>query len=204
MRKLLLLISWCVFTVSCSTQQNFSKTENSSIHSSFIPIFGTDATEAIFRGTIDVSGKYFSGIFVFKKLADNKFRAVLMSEVGMTLLDMSFTHKDFYVNYCIEPLSKKGLFKLMYHNFKLTLDEPARQNLKRKKNLDIDVKTMVYKKKDSRDFYYFADGTVTKIMSKTLYNKTEIQFKGLNDGKADAIQIQHWPVKLRIELTRIN
>jgi hypothetical protein len=204
MRKLLLLISWCVFTVSCSTQQNFSKIENSSTHSSCIPVFGTDATDAIFRGTIDVNGKYFSGIFVFKELADNKFRAVLMSEVGMTLLDMTFTHKDFHVNYCIEPLSKKGLFKLLYHDFKLALDEPGPQQLNRKKNLDIDSKTMVYKKKDSRDFYYFADGTVIKILSKTLYNKTEIQFKGLNDGKADAIHIQHRPVKLRIELTRIN
>jgi hypothetical protein len=204
MRKLLLLISWCILTVSCSTQQKILETEINPTVATFIPVFGIDETEAIFRGTIDVNGKYFSGIFVFKKLAANKFRAVLMSEVGMTLLDMSFTSKDFLVNYCIEPLSKKGLFKLLYHDFKLALDEPGPQQLKRKRNHDIDTKTMEYKKKDSRDFYYFADGTVTKILSKTLYNKTEIQFEGMNGGKADAIQIQHRPVKLRIELTRIN
>jgi len=203
MRKLLLLISWCILAVSCSTQKTLETSNNSTV-STFIPVFGPNATEAIFRGTIDVNGKHFSGIFVFKKISENKFRAVLMSEVGMTLLDMSFTPKDFTVNYCIEPLSKKGLFKLLYHDFKLALDEPGLQQLKRKKNHENVSKTILYKKKDTRDFYYFADGTVIKILSKSFYNNTEIQFEGINDGKADKIKIQHKPVKLRIELTRIN
>jgi len=203
MRKLLLLISWCILAVSCSTQKSLETGNNSAV-STFIPVFGPNAVEAIFRGTIDVNGKHFSGIFVFKKVSENLFRAVLMSEVGMTLLDMSFTPKDFTVNYCIEPLSKKGLFKLLYHDFKLALDEPGIHQLKRKRNHENVSKTILFRKKDSRDFYYFADGIVTKILSKSIYNNTEIQFESINGGKAEKIKIQHKPVKLRIELTRIS
>lgn len=201
--KLLILISWFFLEVSCIAAQNVSNVENNSMNVTGIPVFVEGTHEVVFRGTTDVYKHYFSGIFAVKKEKTKKFRVVLMSEVGMTLLDLSFDPKGFYLNYCIEPLNRKRLLKLLYHDFLLLVNMPKPEELELLKRKGKKDQFIIYKKSNSRDFYCFETGLMVKIVSKEFLNRTHIQFKEVKTAVANNIRIQHRPFKLKIELTRI-
>ena len=204
MRQLLVLISWCMLSVSCIAGQNALNVESQPLQLHKTPIFKTGTTEAVFRGSMNVYKHYFSGIFALKKETEENYRIVLMSEVGITLFDLSFTSKDFKINYCIKPLQKKKFLKLLYHDFLLLVDAPNPENLKLRKNRNTHIQFVLYKKKNSRDFYYIEKKTIVKIVSKAFLNKTNIQFQEIKEGVAQSIHIQHRPVKLKMELKRIK
>ena len=201
MRILLILISCCLLGVSCTSVRKTTGTENMSFPASKTPVFNEGMTEAVFRGGMDLYGKYFSGIFALKMESEEKYRMVMMSEVGMTLLDMTYTANDFQLNYCIEPLQKKALLKLIYHDFLLLTIVPKPDRIKRKVKK---TEFVFFRNKDCRDFYYFKEGQMVEIISKAFLNRTRIQFSEMNMGSANSIQIQHKPVKLRMELKRLK
>jgi hypothetical protein len=178
--------------------------ENRSIPTERTPVFREGTNEAVFRGGIDLYKHYFSGIFALKAKPDEKYRMVLMSEVGLTLLDISFTSKDFQVNYCIEPLQKKALLKLLYHDFLLLTEFPKPEEFEPAKKHEKKRELNIYKNIDCRDFYYFEDGKMGEIVSKAFLNRTHIQFSEMEMRSANLIQIQHKPMKIRIMLTRIK
>lgn len=201
MRILLILISCCLLGVSCTSGRKAIHPEYQPQLTKTTPVFQEGMTEAVFRGGINLYKHYFSGIFALKKESEEKYRMVLMSEVGMTLLDLSFTTHDFQLNYCIEPLRKQALLKLLVHDFLLLAAAPTSENLKQIKKKG---EPEFYKNKVCRDFYYFREGKMVEITSKTFLNRTRIQFSEMNTGSANLIQIQHRPVKLRMELKRIK
>ena len=204
MRILLFLISWCLLCVSCIPLRNASGMKIPSPKEVRTPTFGGDMTEAVFHGSMELYEHHFSGIFALKKESEEKYRMVLMSEVGMTLLDFSFTSKDFQVNYCIDPLRKKALLNLLYRDFLLLTVSPKSESLKQGKEQFEQAQFILYKKEKSRDFYYFEKGTMVQIVSKAFLNRTDIQFVEMKEGMADSIKIKHKPVKLRMALKRIN
>jgi hypothetical protein len=203
MMRLFILISWLLLQVSCIAGQNTLNVEINPSNINGIPVFTNGTKEAVFRGTMEVYKHYYSGIFAVKKEAVEKFRVVLMSEVGMTLLDFSFDTNVFEVIYCIEPLNKKGLLKLLYHDFLLLVNTPNPKELKQQKCKCDNAQSMLFKKKNNRDFYCFENGEMKQISSKKILNHTLIQFQGMKTGAANLIQIKHSPFKLKMELTRI-
>jgi len=184
--------------------QKALNTENLSISADRSPAFHELTTEAVFRGNIDLYKHYFSGIFALKKESEANYRMVLMSEVGMTLLDISYTSKVFRVNYCIEPLHKKALLKLLYHDFLLLTVLPGGENLKPGKRGRSSSGFIMFKSKYNRDFYTCRDGKVTEIISKAFFNRTHIQFSEMKMGLANSIHINHSPIKLEMILQRIK
>ena len=204
MRILLVLISWCLLCVSCITGRNALKGADLSPMEVRTPVFGDNRTEAVFHGSMELYEHHFSGIFALKKESGEKYRMVLMSEVGMSLLDLSFTSKDFQVNYCIDPLRKKALLNLLYQDFLLLTVAPKPESLKQGKKQMEGAQFILYKKEKSRDFYSFEKETIVQIKSKAFLNRTDIQFTEMKAGMADSIKIKHKPVKLRMALKRIN
>lgn len=204
MRILLILISLCLLLVSCTSGRKTLSMGNHSIPTERTPVFREGTNEAVFRGGIDLYKHYFSGIFALKSEPEEKYRMVLMSEVGITLLDISFTSKDFQVNYCVEPLQKKAILKLLYHDFLLLTESPKPEELEPTKNHEKKRELTIYKNMNCRDFYYLEDGKMVEIVSKAFLNRTHIQFSEMEIGPANSIQIQHKPVKLGIMLKRIK
>lgn len=203
MRVLLLLISSCLICCSCGTSKIATDQTDIGIISDKTPFFREGEDQSVFRGGINVYKHYFSGIFALKQEAENKYRMVLMSEVGMTLFDMSFTNDTYKLNYCIEPIKKKNLLNVMYNDFLLLAKAPKKQNL-RLKNKKCLNGIQVFKEFGDRDFYFYKDGVMNKIVSKNFLNRTKIEFNELNDGVSNFIRIQHSPIKLKMELKRIK
>jgi len=204
MRILLFLISCCLLCVSCITGRNALSVADISLSEVRTPVFGDNKTEAVFHGSIEVYEHDLSGVFALKKESEEKYRMVLMSEMGMSLLDLSFTSRDYQVNYCIDPILKKALLNLIYHDFLLLSVAPKPESLKQGKRQNAGTQFISYKKKDSRDFYFFDKKSMVQIISKAFLNRTNIQFAEINAGIADSIQIRHNPVKLKMALKRIN
>lgn len=204
MRALLVLISSCLICISCSINRSVSGLQKQVLPVEKTPLFEKGVNQAVFRGSINIYKHYFSGIFALKMESEEKYRMVLMSEVGMTLLDMSFTPEAYHLNYCIEPIKKKSLFKLLHHDFVLLTQAPKQSDLQVRKSRGDKEYDALYKKNESRDFYYYKEGTMLGIVSKVFLNRTHIQFEELNAGVANSIRIQHRPVKLKMELKRIK
>ena len=201
MRVLLVLISSCLICISCSTNRTASKLSNSKRVEERTPLFKEGSNEAVFRGSISIYKHYFSGIFALKQEDFDKYRMVLMSEVGMTLFDMSFTSDTYQLNYCIEPIKKKSLFKLMHQDFLLLVHAPKQEDLKFKNEAEAISK---YQKNESRDFYFYENALMQKIDSKGFFNRIHIEFNEQENGVSNSIKIQHWPIKLKMELKRMK
>ncbi|BAX82452.1 hypothetical protein [Labilibaculum antarcticum] len=201
MRVLLVLISSCLICFSCSTNRTASKLSNSKRVEERTPLFKEGLNEAVFRGSISVYKHYFSGIFALKQDGIDQYRMLLMSEVGMTLFDMSFTSDSYDLNYCMEPIRKKSLFKLMHQDFLLLVKAPKQEGLRFK---DEEKAILKYQKKESRDFYFYENTLMQKIDSKGFFNRIHIEFNEQEKGVSNSIQIQHWPIKLKMELKRIK
>ncbi|MGZ2369679.1 hypothetical protein ACXR6G_07815 [Ancylomarina sp. YFZ004] len=204
MRVLLVLISFCLLCISCSTSRPATSLQKQVLPVESTPLFAEGVNQSVFRGSIHIYKHYFSGIFALKMEADDKYRMVLMSEVGMTLFDMSFTAEAYHLNYCIEPIKKKSLFKLLHHDFLLLTQAPKQANLQVRSSCCDKEEQTLYKKKNTRDFYTYKEGTMQEIVSKAFLNRTHIQFEELNAGVANFISIQHRPVKLKMNLKRIK
>lgn len=200
MRVLLVLISSCLICISCGTNRTVLKIPNKRVEER-TPLFKEGLNQSVFRGSISIYKHYFSGIFALKQEDENKYRMVLMSEVGMTLFDMSFTSDSYYLNYCIEPIRKKSLFKLMHKDFLLLIRAPKQEDLKLKNEVDAISK---YRKKGSKDFYFYENTVMRKIDSKGYFNRIHIEFNEQENGVSNSIQIQHRPIKLKMELKRIK
>lgn len=201
MRVLLVLISSCLICISCGTNKSAFELSNSKRVEEKTPLFKEGLNEAVFRGSISIYKHYFSGIFALKQEADNKYRMVLMSEVGMTLFDMSFTSDTYHLNYCIEPIRKESLFKLMHQDFLLLVKAPEQEELRFKNEKEM---ILEYQKKESRNFYFYEFARMQKIESKGFFNRIQIEFNEQENGVSNSIQIQHRPIKLKMDLKRIR
>lgn len=204
MRKLLVLISWCLLGVSCMTGRNATHTAEPRPGEAHLGVFSDGNPEAVFHGGINVYKHHFSGIFALKQETSEQYRMVLMSEVGMSLLDMSFTPLGYQINYSIEPLRKKALCNLLYQDFLRLSMAPPTGSLKPVKKHSEKEQFISYRKEKSKDFYFFEKGTMVRILSKGFMNRTDITFAETKSEMADSIHIIHWPVKLEMALKRIN
>ncbi len=202
MRVLLSLTSLCLICFSCSVGRKIEVTDKQPILLNATPVFRGSTSEAVFRVSIDLYSHYYSGIFVIKKESGEKYRLVLMSEVGMTLLDMDFSSENYHVNYCIKPLQKKSLLKLLVKDFLLLTTTPGNEKVLSVKK--VGENQYLIKNNSGRNYYFFENEGLVKIISNSLINRTLVQFAELNSGISNSIQINHSPVKLKMLLKRIN
>lgn len=200
MKILLKLISSCILLIlfSCSTYNNYS--EANILLNKQTPVFNKTVNQAVYRGSIEIFDKYYSGIFAFKKLNKTNYRLVLMSEVGMTLIDISFNDSEYKINHCIEPLNKKSLLNLLKTDFLLLANFPSKIKYK-KINKD---NFIIIKDYNNRHFYSFDNNQLIEIEAKSIFNKVTISFGDVQNGLAKNINIQHRPLKLSIDLKRIK
>lgn len=80
-------------------------------------------TSHIYKTDVDVVGKQFSGLLVFKTMPDSSRRVVFTSETGPTLFDFEFRQDSFRVRYCMKKLNRKAVIRTLRKDFELLLME---------------------------------------------------------------------------------
>jgi hypothetical protein len=73
-----------------------------------------------YRSTIDVRGRHFSGLFLFKIMPDSSMRVVFTNETGLTIFDYEFRKNgDFRVVETIKPLRRNVVTNVLRKDIEL-------------------------------------------------------------------------------------
>ncbi|MBC7844919.1 MAG: hypothetical protein H7Y10_00325 [Flavobacterium sp.] len=169
-----------------------------------VPYFSNPEMDYIYKANITIYGNELSGIFIAKKINDTTHRVVFTTEFGNKLLDFEISETDFKVNSIVEELNRKIMVNTLKNDFRLLL----RNSYVVKKQYD-NLENNVYLTEESKILNYLFVSKSTNNLSKivnTSKRKERINlfFTTENNIFATKIVIQHYNIKLRIELNYLQ
>ncbi|WP_273565338.1 hypothetical protein [Maribacter halichondriae] len=162
------------------------------------PYFSDTDKDYVYKTKIDAFDKSFGGILIVKKIASEHHRIVFTTELGNTIFDFEFKGESLKIKRILPEMDKKLLINVLKRDFLVLI----RKNSKSLDSYFNEEKTMVESVLLSKKHYYtFEDGTLQKIV-RTGNGKEKVTFlfSGINDNIAEAIEILHNNVKLKINL----
>lgn len=198
-----LIISCLIWFVGCasySKKQNFQETSLTSktYSNSF---FSNSSKDYIYKASIAVLDKNFSGLLIIKKIDVNTHRIAFTTEMGNKLFDFTFTENDFQVNYILEEMNKRFLINTLKSDFKALIQERFSVVETYTKDSFHILETVIYNK---THYYYFDNNKLEKII-KIGRQKEAVcfLFSDINNNIANIININHQNFKLKISLKSI-
>ncbi len=191
---------------SCSTNKVLKDCEAvplESIHY-LVPYFSDATIDYVYKANITAYGNELTGIFIAKKINETTHRVVFTTEFGNKLLDFEISENDFKINSIVEELNRKILINTLKKDFRLLLKSDFL--------IDKQYKNATYKivenKEGKYSNYIFSttlDNKLVKIVHATkTKEKINIIFTTENNIFAQNIEIQHYNIKLKIVLNKIN
>lgn len=169
-----------------------------------VPYFSNPEIDYVYKANITVYGKELSGIFIAKKINDTTHRIVFTTEFGNKLLDFEISETDFKVNSIVDELNRKILINTLKTDFRLIL----RKNYVIKEQFE-NQENKVYLTKDDRTNNYLfiskSENKINKIVNASKRKeRINLIFTSENNIFATKIIIQHYNIKLRIELNYLQ
>jgi len=209
--KNLLLSSLLLFIVLCSCSiahhHRFHIAEGEAITIKPHPIIQNDTSALLYKAGIRFYGKYFSGLFLFKKMNDTTQRVVFSSETGITFFDFEFSGEQFNIRQCFEKFRSKALINTFRKDLSMilmTVIHPAHAELVKYKKED---QLILRIKEENEYFYYYTDnhsGYYTRIENTSKCIKKVIVLLDKNaSGLTSHIIIRHKDINLYIDLQLI-
>lgn len=196
----LLLIS-LVISVSCGSRRvDRSGWARSGVSSVFNTYFSDAARDYVYRTKINVYGNELNGILIAKKIGDSTHRVVLTTDFGNTLLDFEVGQDNFKVNSIVEDLDRKIIVNTLRDDFRLLF----RERYDGANTFNNNGGT-VYEVSDDTGRYRIlaTDGRINAIgRGSERKDKVNATFKSENNTFADEIIIEHFDLKLVIEMNR--
>lgn len=169
-----------------------------------VPYFSNPEMDYVYKANITIYGNELSGIFIAKRINETAHRVVFTTEFGNKLLDFEISETDFKVNSIVEELDRKILINTLKTDFRLLLKnsyvvKQQYDNPESKVFLTEDVKTYNYL------FISKADNKLDKIVNASKRKeRIKLFFTSENNIFATKIVIQHYNIKLRIELNHLQ
>ena len=169
-----------------------------------VPYFSNPEMDYVYKANITIYGNELSGIFIAKKINDTTHRVVFTTEFGNKLLDFEISETDFKVNSIVEELDRKILVNTLKDDFRLLL-----KNSHKIKQQYENQESKVYLTEDEvTNNYLFiskADYRLNKIVNASKRKeRINLFFTSENNIFATRIVIQHYNIKLRIELNYLQ
>jgi len=169
-----------------------------------VSYFSNPEIDYVYKANITVYGNELSGIFIAKKINDTTHRVVFTTEFGNKLLDFEISETDFKINSIVEELDRKILINTLKTDFRLLL----RSKYVIKKQYD-NKESKVFLVEDGKiNNYLFiskAENKLDKIVNASKRKeRINLFFTSENNIFATKIVIQHYNIKLRIELNYLQ
>jgi len=169
-----------------------------------VPYFSSPETDYVYKANITVYGNELSGIFIAKKINKTTHRVVFTTEFGNKLLDFEISETDFKINSIVEELDRKILINTLKTDFRLLL----KNSYVIKQQYD-NQESRVYLTEDGKiNNYLFiskAENKLDKIVNASKRKeRINLFFTSENNIFATKIVIQHYNIKLRIELNYLQ
>jgi len=169
-----------------------------------LPYFSNPEIDYVYKANITVYGNELSGIFITKKINDTTHRVVFTTEFGNKLLDFEISETNFKINFIVDNLDRKILINTLITDFRLLL----RKNYVVKKQFDNkDYKVFMTEDGKINNYLFILklDNTLSKIIYATKRKeKINLTITSENNVFATKISIQHYNIKLRIELNYLQ
>jgi len=179
-----------------------SDTESKKIYN---PYFANQGLDYVYKMSIAIFGKEFSGILIIKKIDTNTHRSVFTSQFGSTIFDIQFSGNKHKVISILDDLNKKIILNTLINDFTLLLKENGELE-KAYENAQYDV---LKAHTDNRYNYYFYTKSNTRLekitQTSTRKEKFTISFvEIMEEERAKKIEIAHKNIPLKIELNILN
>ena len=186
---------------SCKTYQPAGVIKSELNNSDYQNTYFSRDSAYFYKAHVEVYGNQLSGILVIKKIGNQTHRVALTSAFGNTLLDLTISEDDMKVNYIMDDLNRKILLKTLEADFRmiLTSNHLIQEKLETEQDL-------IYKSKTKGGFYFFfnskqGDQLRQISLGSKSKEKVKVNITPKNRTFAENIIIQHYNIKLRIELS---
>lgn len=197
-----LILSLLAF-VSCGTSYKIADIQQENSRNQVIenPYFNEVNKEYTYRFRITFMKKEVKGNFIVKNIDNQTHRAVMTSDFGNTLFDLSLTDTDYTLHYAMPDLNKKMVVKTLAEDLQLIFKKNFEVNKELKTSTNFVLKSdevsLVYPKDESN---YFEE----LIRLKNNKIKTINQFETDKTDYPEKIYIKHNHFNLSIEIIKVN
>ena len=203
--RFLIFLSLLSFNISCNQYRHLKKAppEVSCIEK-FKPAFEREE----YKISVDVVGKYISGLLLIKNMPDSSTRIVFTNEVGLSFFDFGFTQDDGFSVYHIVPeMNKSALIKTLRKDFELIMF----RHMDRNKSYDLIDSSVIYHAfpQEKGVNYYITDEQCSRLikMQRSSDKKPIMEaffYDNPADKSPDSISIRHLNFKFSIHLKKIR
>jgi hypothetical protein len=171
--------------------------------------FASDTGEYLFNTGIDVMKKHFSGLMVIKPTGRDTCRVIMITEVGLKVMDLElFPTGGLKVHYIMEPLNKKILIRTLSNDIGMVLmNRLSHKNYEVLQDRKKGDAIFRYRFGRQKNFYYLSDNSpypyyVRQV--KGITNKVHASFYGNGSWGPDSVNIEHYNLALSVKLHRIK
>jgi hypothetical protein len=171
----------------------------------FVPLEG-HGDRLLFKTSIDLGNRHFSGLFLLKALPDSSTRVVFLSELGLNLLDMSYRQGCFQVHSVKEFLDRKMIIRTLQEDFRallLDLSELKRYELECKMDEELEAEVLRVRHRQGKSSYWYRDQSRTyRIRNKNgLFRMTDIR---IDRDPGLEIAMRHKGMRLQIQMREVD
>lgn len=202
--RFLIFLSLFCLSISCNQYRHLKRTppEENCIEK-FKPLFVHEE----YKTSVDVIGKYISGLLLIKYMPDSSTRIVFTNEMGFSFFDFGFSKDNsFTVYHIVSQMNKPALIKTLRKDFELIMF----RNLDKNKSFSLVDSTVIYHAypQEKGVNYYITDTLCSRLikMQRSSDKKpvVEASFYDNVPGKTpDSISIRHLNFKFSISLKKI-
>jgi len=201
----LIFLSWGCLNFSCNQYRHMQRIPTDPLCiRKFKPVF----EHAVYKTSVDVVGKYLSGLLIIKRMPDSSSRIVFTNELGFTFFDFGFGADTGFHVYQIAPaMNKKAVIITLRKDFELIM---FRNMDSVKQDALTDSGLVYYAFPQSKGVnYYITDPNCGRLvkMQRASDKKPVMEafFIGNSAGESpDSISIQHLNFNFSIGLKKIS
>jgi hypothetical protein len=206
---ILILLSILLINASCSVAlfPGYRNSTGAAVADKPRSWFQPDSARFLFNTSIDVMKNHFSGILVVKPVGRDTDRVVMITQMGLKVMDFEFYPSgDMKVYYIMDPINRKVLIRTLKNDIGMVLMN--REEAKPVKLTERKTGYPVYKYSSgcSKNYYVVAPGNDKPIRSRQINcisNKVHAAFYGDPVTGLDSVNIEHYSINLSINLKRI-
>jgi hypothetical protein len=159
----------------------------------------------LFKTRINLRRDQYSGLFLIKQVeADTSVRIVYLSELGLSLMDLSYKEDEFEIMKIQDFLNRPLMLKMVEEDFRtLLLDLSAVVPFTEDPGEDVSPGMLKFKHKSQRYRYYYGKGTIPHRIDRKrgCFGRTVYC---IQDGEELHMIISHRGIKLLIDLQQLE
>ncbi len=195
--------------LGCSPYSELSVIEEERFDSSGMERIFTDVEkQELYRAEIELYERYFTGLFLIKTIADQEYRTVFMSEMGVKFFDLSFHKDQFEVKQAFEKIDRKIITSRIRKDLRLLL-MPSIEEEQMGERFEAEGKEIwsFDAGPDGTFYYHSKEGQLQKGEIVDGLRKRKKVSMELSWGKGELpekIRFEHEDIDLTLSLTRVK